>query len=112
MGGHDAIYRKLSDGLVVSVRLTPKAGTDAIDRLHRSADGTVALKMRVTPPPDKGKANKAMIALLAKQLGFAKSAFSIVAGETARDKQIRICGRPEAIASALNAIFDLQTFGD
>ena len=83
---------------------TPKANTDAIDRLHHAADGTTALKIRVTQPPEKAKANKAVIALLAKRLGFAKSALTIVAGGTARDKQIKISGRPEAIASALDAI--------
>ncbi|MGI9462971.1 MAG: DUF167 family protein [Aestuariivirgaceae bacterium] len=112
MIGRDAICRELSDGIVLSVRVTPKAGAEAVDRLHQAADGSIALKLRVTQPPDKGKANKAVIALLAKRLGFAKSALSIVAGETARDKQIKICGRPEAIASALDVVAGPQARGD
>ena len=104
MTPRDAISRNEADGIVLRVRLTPKARSRGIDGLHQAADGTVALKVRVTAPPDKGKANKAVIALLAKRLGFAKSALRIVAGETSRDKQIEISGRPEAIARALDAI--------
>ena len=89
---------------MLSVRVTPKSGADAISGLYQAADGKVSLKMRVTQPPDKGKANKAVIALLAKQLGFAKSALSIVAGDTSRDKQIRISGQPDVIVRALDEL--------
>lgn len=89
---------------MLSVRVTPKSGVDAISGLYRAADGAVFLKIRVTQPPDKGKANKAVIALLAKQLGFAKSALSIVARDTSRDKQIRISGQPGVIVRALDEL--------
>ena len=48
------------------------------------------LKIRVTVVPEDGKANKAVIALLAKALGVSKSSVTIVRGETARDKLVRI----------------------
>ncbi len=112
MKGRDAIRRTLSDGVIVNVRITPGASTDAKDRLHQTGDGIVALKIRVTQPPEKAKANKAVIALLAKRLGFAKSALTIVAGGTARDKQIKISGRPAAIACALDAIARPSKTGD
>ena len=104
MPGRDAISRTCEDHVIVSIRATPKAGADAISGLHQAADGAISLKIRVTQPPDKGKANKAVIALLAKRLGFAKSALSIVAGETSRDKQIRINGQPSVIQRALDDI--------
>jgi len=48
------------------------------------------LRLRVAAVPDKGKANAAVIALLAKALGLPKSALSITAGDTARLKTLRI----------------------
>ncbi|MDH3740703.1 MAG: DUF167 family protein [Hyphomicrobiales bacterium] len=104
MIGRDAISRTCEADVVVNVRVTPKAGADAINGLYQAADGAISLKVRVTQPPDKGKANKAVIALLAKRLGFAKSALSIVAGDTSRNKQIRISGQPEAIIRSLEQI--------
>ena len=54
--------------------------------------------------PDRGKANAAVIALLSKALGVPKSAISLVSGETARIKTLRITGDPAALAAALEAI--------
>ena len=51
-----------------------------------------SLKVRVTSPPEAGKANKACIGLLAKQLGIPKSNINIVIGHTSREKQVCICG--------------------
>ncbi len=44
----------------------------------------------VKAPPDKGKANKELIKLLAKILGKSSSEISIIAGQTSRDKTIKI----------------------
>jgi uncharacterized protein YggU (UPF0235/DUF167 family) len=46
--------------------------------------------VRVTATPEAGKANAAVLALLAKALGVPKSALSIVRGETGRDKRVRL----------------------
>ena len=108
MTGRIAIGRTYETHVVLNVRVTPKSGTEAINGLYEAADGTVSLKVRVTQPPDKGKANKAVIALLAKRLGFAKSALSIVAGDTSRNKQIRISGQPDIIARALDGIVQFR----
>lgn len=68
----------------IALRVTPNAKADAIS----IEDGL--LKIRVTVVPEDGKANKAVIALLAKALGVSKSSVTIVRGETARDKLVRI----------------------
>ena len=52
-------------------------------------DGSAVLKLRVAAVPDKGKANAAVIALLAKALGVPKSSISLIAGDTARLKTVR-----------------------
>ena len=75
---------------VLRLRVTPNAGRDAIAGFETLADGTEVLRLRVAAVPDKGKANAAVIALLAKALGLPKSALSITAGDTARLKTLRI----------------------
>lgn len=73
------------DGLLLALRVSPKAGSDRIGGVHNGA-----LKVAVTAPPDKGRANEAVIRLLAKALGVAPSAIELVSGETSRDKKVRL----------------------
>ena len=54
--------------------------------------------------PDKGKANTAVIALLAKALGVPKSAITVTSGETARLKTLAIAGDGPALVAALEAL--------
>ncbi|HTO29103.1 MAG TPA: DUF167 family protein, partial [Devosia sp.] len=77
-------YRLSPSGLSLFVRVTPNAGRDVIEGVEIRDDGTAALRVRVNAVPDKGKANAAVIALLAKALKVPKSAMSVVSGETAR----------------------------
>ncbi|NKJ06197.1 hypothetical protein FHT29_003185 [Rhizobium sp. SG741] len=67
-------------------------------------EGECYLKARVSVAPEKGKANKALIALIAKSIGIPKSALSLVSGETARKKILRIEGEPEDLIERLKAI--------
>ncbi len=90
-------------GVLLAVRVTPRASRDEVAGLHRAADGTVSLAVRVTAVPDKGQANKAVIALLAKAAGLPKSAISLVAGDTDRNKTLLVAtddGRIEALVAA------------
>ena len=59
--------------------------------------------MRVSAVPEKGKANAAIEAMLARSLGLPKSAVSVEKGETQRIKTVRISTGP-AIAKALEAL--------
>ena len=54
----------------------------------RDADGQREVAVRVTAPPDGGKANKAVCALLAKELGVPKSSVRIKRGDTSRHKLV------------------------
>lgn len=78
------------------VRLTPKAAQNRIQGWAEDQDGNKILKVGVTAPPDKGKANKALIALLAKELGIPKSSIAIVKGETDRNKILIFKDIPES----------------
>jgi uncharacterized protein (TIGR00251 family) len=70
------------------VRLTPKGGSDAIDGWAEGAGGKRYLKARVAAPPEDGKANEALVRLLAKTLSIAKSNVRIVSGASSRLKII------------------------
>jgi len=79
-------------GLRVQLRLQPGARRNEIAGLAEQDDGGVVLKVRVTAPPEKGKANAAMIKLLAKCWGLAKSDLVIVAGQHDRRKTVLVQG--------------------
>ena len=98
------IYRRLAGGILLAVRLTPKAGRDAIEGIATLSDGRSVLAVRVRAAPDKGEANAALAALMAKSLHVPKSAVTIAAGRTARLKQVRIDGDPNALAAKLAAL--------
>ena len=92
------------DHLRLAVRLTPNGGRDAIDGIEADAEGEAFLKARVTAVPEKGKANKALILLIAKSLRIRKSSVSLVSGETARKKILRIDGDPEDLVKKLEIV--------
>lgn len=71
-------------GTEFSVRVTPKAARNAVIQ-----DGT-AIRVTVTTVPEDGKATAAVIKLLAKSLGVAKSRLTLVRGATSRDKVFRL----------------------
>jgi uncharacterized protein len=93
-------------GLVVTVRLTPKAGRDSIDGIVRLSDGSCVLKARVAAAPAEGEANDALIRLLARNLRVASRDVVLVGGATSRIKRILIRGDTGTIAAALNGLLE------
>jgi len=89
------------DGVRVRLRVQPRARRNRIDGLVAEADGGVALKVAVTAPPEDGKANAAVIALLARAWDLPKSAFTVVVGATDRRKIIHLQGEPARLMQAL-----------
>lgn len=93
-----------SSGLVVTIRLTPKGGRDAVDGIETLSDGRLVLKMRVRAAPTDGEANAALMSFLAKTLDVARRTMTLAAGETARIKRIDIEGDGAALAARLERI--------
>lgn len=85
------------DGLLVAVRLTPRGSANKIVGPAEAADGKSALKVMVTAVPEDGKANAALIELLAKTWRLAKRDVTLVAGATDRRKTIHLAGDPQAL---------------
>jgi uncharacterized protein len=94
-------WAKCADGLVVTVRLTPKGGRNSIDGTVRLSDGSSVLKVRVAAAPTEGEANDALIRLLARELRMAPRDVTLVGGATSRVKRILVRGDAAAIAAAL-----------
>ena len=94
-------FAAAAGGLRVAVRLTPRASRTAVTGIAREADGAAVLKAAVTAVPEGGKANAALIRLLAKEWGVARSAITIAAGATDRRKTLHVAGDPEALQRML-----------
>lgn len=75
----------------LAVHVTPKSGRDEVGGWRAGE-----LEVRVTAPPEDGKANTAVRVLLAKSLGVPRSAVTVVRGETSRHKQLAFDGVDEA----------------
>jgi uncharacterized protein (TIGR00251 family) len=99
-----SFYRVSPEGVLVSLRVTPNAGRDVIDGVETRDDNSIVLRIRVAAVPDKGKANAAVIVLLAKKLGVPKSSLRLVSGETARMKTVLVEASFEALAPKLAAL--------
>tara|TARA_R110002020_G_scaffold4015_17_gene17602 strand:- start:1125 stop:1430 length:306 start_codon:yes stop_codon:yes gene_type:complete len=97
-------YRLSPQGLSLFVRVTPNAGRDAIEGVEQRDDGSAVLRLRVKAVPDKGRANAAVIALLAKALGVPKSSIAVSSGETARLKTLAVAGDGPALAAFIAAL--------
>jgi hypothetical protein len=90
--------------LIVTVRLTPRGGRDALDGVEILADGRAVVKARVRTIPSEGAANAALIALLARAVRVAPGRVAILAGDGARIKRVKIAGAGQELAAALDAL--------
>jgi len=98
------LYRQAGKRLLVNLRVTPNAGADRIEGSEMRDDGSAVLRVRVKAVPDRGKANDAVIALLARALAVPKSSVTLVSGETARLKTIGIEGDPDLLLQRLQGL--------
>ncbi|MEK0086136.1 DUF167 family protein [Benzoatithermus flavus] len=92
------------EGVELALKVTPKAGKATIEGVVVDAAGAPWLAVKVTAPPDGGKANEAVLTLLAKRLGVPAPAIRLVAGATARWKRVAIAGDPEELERRLLAL--------
>src|SRR5262245_53790111 len=91
-------------GVVLTVRLTPRGGRDAIDGIDVLADGRCVLQARVRAAASEGEANVALVRLLARALRVAPRDVTLLAGESARVKRLQIAGSGGALAATLEKL--------
>jgi uncharacterized protein (TIGR00251 family) len=88
--------RESSGAVTFAVKVHPRAKKDAIT-------GTMgeALKLSLTTPPVEGRANQACIEFFAKLFKVPRASVTIAAGETSRNKVVRIVGVSADVARAV-----------
>lgn len=91
-------------GLRVFIRATPRAGRDGIDGIGTLSDGRPVLLAKVRAIADKGEANAALCALLARYLKVPKSAVTLESGATARQKVLHVDGDAQVLATCLTRL--------
>lgn len=96
----------VADGVIVTVKLTPKSRRSAIEGVSEEpgrGGPEYALKARVAAPPEDGKANAALLALLAREFGLPKTSLTLAAGASQRLKRIHIKGDAARLAATVKA---------
>jgi len=104
MDAGDRPWVVCAEGLIVTVRLTPKAGRDSIDGIMHLSDGRSVLKARVSAAPSGSEANSALARLLAQTLRAAPRDVTLVGGTTSRIKRMLVKGDVRAVVAALEQI--------
>lgn len=93
-------FEEKEDCIVLSIRVVPRASKDGIQGLL----GNEALKVRIQAPPVEGKANAYLVKYLSKQWNIPRAHIEILAGETGRNKRLRITQPPDALIKELKAM--------
>ena len=86
------------------MRLTPRSSQDRIDGLQTLTDGAVVLAARVRAVPEGGRANEALLRLLAKALDARVSDCALVSGGKSRLKSIAVKGDAEELSRKLETL--------
>ena len=79
--------QSIAGGIILPVQAQPGARQNAVTGVHAGR-----LKVVVTQAPEKGKANQALIKILAQALGVKRSQIALLAGETSHHKKFLITG--------------------
>ncbi|NDA46624.1 MAG: hypothetical protein EBY21_04975 [Alphaproteobacteria bacterium] len=95
------------DGLILSVRLTPKSSRDALDGVDVLSDGKAIVKVKVRALADQGKANAALLQVISQALKVPVSKVTLVSGSTSRMKIIRVEGDGAVLAASLAKVLQL-----
>ncbi len=90
------------DGVRVALRVTPRAGRDALAGLWTGGEDT-ALAVKVAAAPADGDANDAVLRLLARSWDVPLSALNLVSGATGRRKIVMVTGEPARLLPLMQA---------
>jgi uncharacterized protein (TIGR00251 family) len=88
------------DGMVLAVHVQPGAGRTEVVGRHGDA-----LKVRVAAPPTGGRANEAVVELVAKEFALKKDDVRITSGASSRQKRVLLAGvEPRAAERVLDRL--------
>ncbi|MFK8252824.1 DUF167 family protein [Ancylobacter terrae] len=97
-------WRAAAGGVELQLRVTPRGGRDAIDGLAVLSDGRMVVKARVSAVAEDGKANAALVRLIAEAAGVATSRVDVIRGHTARLKTVHIEGDSGTLLARMEEI--------
>jgi uncharacterized protein len=92
------------DGLKLALRLTPRAKADRVLGVAATAERKRVVRASVTAPPEDGRANEALLQLLARVWQLSRRDLAIVAGTTSRYKIASVAGDPRQLSGRLGAL--------
>lgn len=84
---YDSLAMRHMSNCVLNFKVIPGASTTEFSDLKAEV-----IRVRVSAPPEKGKANKELIRFLAKSLGIPKANIVLLSGETSRKKRMLVNG--------------------
>ncbi len=84
----DQVLQDGKDGVLLRIHVQPKARRQQVVGLYNER-----LKVCVTEPPDRGRANAAVMQLLAEALQISRSQINLVRGDTSRQKDLWLSGQ-------------------
>ncbi|MGH9139334.1 MAG: DUF167 domain-containing protein [Acidimicrobiales bacterium] len=91
------------DAVVLSVHAQPGAGRTHVVGRHGDA-----VKIRVAAPPEHGRANDALVKVLAESFGVKEAFVELKSGASSREKRFRISGlKPDAFDTKLETLLEL-----
>jgi uncharacterized protein len=85
----------------VAIRLSPRARSDRLLGIIATAEGGRTVKASVTAPAQDGRANEALLQLLARVWRLPRRDLSIAAGPASRNKTVRVAGDPRQLLAKL-----------
>ena len=91
--------REMTEGVTFAIKVHPRAKKDAVSGVLGES-----LKLSLTAPPVEGRANEACIRFFAEFLRVPRSSVTIAAGQSSRNKVIRVAGMTAAAVEAKLAL--------
>jgi uncharacterized protein (TIGR00251 family) len=92
------------NGLCVAIHLTPRAKVGRVLGVAATADGKRVVRASVAAPPADGRANEAMLQLLARIWQLSRRDLAIVVGAAGRRKTVSVAGDPQDLSDRLGAL--------
>ena len=99
---NNSAFQVTKTGILLRVRLTPKASRDRITTVGDTSAGS-ALRAYVRAPPADSAANRALIALVSEWLRVPKSTVTLTAGSRSRIKTLHVAGDGNILHTAITA---------
>lgn len=93
----------MPNGVSLAVKVQPKSRRPGINGRAEAARGP-CLRIGVNEPPEDGRANRAVCAVVAEVLGVPLSAVTVMQGQTSRDKILHIAGDTSFLIEKLETL--------